>query len=523
VAAPPLGDAATLHDAASAISAPLPASGSTPSAPLPASAPASLEGQIIAGKWRVLGVLGRGGMGVVYEAQNIAIGKRVALKFIEAGADPEACRRFQREAEAASAVESAHIVEVFDSGTTEQGQPYLVMELLRGESLGSRLRREGKLPVDEAVAIIAQALRGLARAHAAGVLHRDLKPDNVFLVERDDTPLFVKLLDFGVSKFTPRPGAVGLSTITRKGTVLGTPYYMSPEQARGDVELDGRSDLFSMGAVLFECLVGHPPCAGQTTYEAVIVALCSHDTPDIRVFDPSFPAPLAAVVKRSLTRDRQARYASAGEMHEALRSLQPALPALRDAPPSGAGFRPPVASAPGPIDAREPPPTRSSWATGPSQPTPPPLRRPGRLVALGLLAATSAFGLTLMVIRSRAPQPVVAVTSAAPPTTHRVQMRIDIEPPQAKLLVDGQEHPGRVIEGPALSTHLLVVEADGFERLERSERLDGRRALSIVLAPLAASASAPPASASSTATRPPATSPASPAGSSKGIQLKVRL
>jgi serine/threonine-protein kinase len=475
---------------------------------------------VIAGKWRVLGVLGRGGMGVVYEAQNVAIGKRVALKFIEAGADPEACRRFQREAEAASAVESAHIVEVFDSGTTELGQPYLVMELLRGESLGGRLRRLGRLPVDETLTVIAQALRGLSRAHAAGVLHRDLKPDNLFLVDRDDAPLFVKLLDFGVSKFSGRPGAVGLSTITRKGTVLGTPYYMSPEQARGDVELDERSDLFSIGALLFECLVGHPPCAGQTTYEAVIVALCSQDAPDIRVFDPSFPEPLAAVVRRSLARDRQARYASASELHEALRALQPALPPLRDAPPSGPARRAPEPLAYSPTEPIDPPATRSSWTTG-QTPSAPSVARPGRLALLGLLAATSAFGLTLLVIRSRTPQASPVVASATPPTPHRVQMQLEIEPPHARLLVDGQEHPGRVIEGPALSTHHIVIEADGFERVERSERLDGRRALSIVLPPIAATA--PPASASSTAARPVVTSPASPPGSSKGLQLKVHL
>src|SRR5690606_21573164 len=181
--------------------------------------PDSLVGTLIDRKYRVDRCIGRGGMGAVYEATHVAIGKRVALKFLEAGgiADRDAVVRFQREAEAASAVESAHIVQIFDSGTTEDDRPYLVMELLRGEDLRARMKRLVRLPEPEVVHVAVQTLRCLLRAHEAGIIHRDLKPDNLFLNERDDDPLFVKIVDFGISKVSQTRATA--NTLTRRGTV----------------------------------------------------------------------------------------------------------------------------------------------------------------------------------------------------------------------------------------------------------------------------------------------------------------
>jgi serine/threonine-protein kinase len=155
----------------------------------------ALVGATVAGKYRIDRLIGQGGMGAVFQATNLAIGKRVALKFLgrEAAQDREAWQRFKREAEAAGAAESAHSVQIFDSGTTEAGVPFLVMELLVGEDLRARLRREERLPAEEALRITAQVLRGLVHAHHAGIVHRDLKPDNVFLCARDDDPAFVKI------------------------------------------------------------------------------------------------------------------------------------------------------------------------------------------------------------------------------------------------------------------------------------------------------------------------------------------
>jgi serine/threonine protein kinase len=284
----------------------------------------ALVGTTVAGKYKIDRLIGRGGMGAVFQATNLAIGKRVALKFLdhEAAQNREACQRFQREAEAAGMAESAHIVQIFDSGSTEAGLPFLVMELLTGEDLRARLRREGRLEVNAALRITSQVLRALLRAHAAGIVHRDLKPDNVFLCARDDDPSFVKIVDFGISKVARARVA---DTLTRRGTVLGTAFYMSPEQAQSFADIDGRTDLFSVGAILFEMLAGGPPHVGPT-YEAVLISICTNDAVDVRTRAPEVPAAVAAVVQKALARDRERRYQSAAEFLAALSELEGSAP-----------------------------------------------------------------------------------------------------------------------------------------------------------------------------------------------------
>jgi serine/threonine-protein kinase len=286
--------------------------------------PDPLLGKTVAGKYRVEALLGRGGMGAVYEATHLAINKRVALKFLyrDSAHDLDAVLRFQREAEAASAVESEHIVQIFDSGASEDGLPFLVMELLRGEDLRTRLRRLGSLDVAEVLTIGIQVARALRRAHAAGIVHRDLKPDNIFLCARDDGALCVKLVDFGISKVSRKTATA--DTLTRRGMVLGTAFYMSPEQAQAARDVDGRADLFSLGAILFEALTGQPPHTG-TVYEAILIAICTKDAPDVRTLAPHVPEPLARLVARALERDRDARYASADALLAAFGELVPGL------------------------------------------------------------------------------------------------------------------------------------------------------------------------------------------------------
>ncbi len=280
----------------------------------------ALVGTTVAGKYRVDRMIGRGGMGAVFQAANLAIGKRVALKFLdhEAAQNREACQRFQREAEAAGMAESAHIVQIFDSGVTDRGLPFLVMELLIGEDLRAKLRREGRLSVPAALRIVSQVLRALVCAHEAGIVHRDLKPDNVFLCARDDDPSLVKIVDFGISKVARARAA---DTLTRRGTVLGTAFYMSPEQAQSFADIDGRTDLFSVGAILFEMLAGKPPHVAPT-YEAVLIAICTHDALDVRTQAPEVPAPVAALVARALQRERDQRFQSAREFLTAIAALE---------------------------------------------------------------------------------------------------------------------------------------------------------------------------------------------------------
>jgi serine/threonine-protein kinase len=282
-----------------------------------------LVGKTIAGRYVLRGLVGHGGMGAVYEAEHLGLGKRVAIKFVdpEFATDDKVVARFAREARAMSAIESAHIVTVFDAGT-EDGRPYLVMELLRGEDLGQRLRRTQRVPVPEAMHLVAQVLKGLARAHAAGIVHRDLKPDNVFVLKHDTDPLFAKIVDFGVSKIERPRSTTSPLALTGRGTVLGTPFYMSPEQAQASSDVDGRADLYSVGAILFECLTGRPPHTGES-YEQVILSICMREAPSVRVFNPSVSAEVAAFVARSLVRDRSLRFASAERMLAALHEVAP--------------------------------------------------------------------------------------------------------------------------------------------------------------------------------------------------------
>ena len=298
-------------------------------------------GEVLAGKYRIDRVLGRGGMGAVFSATNATIGKRVALKFLtrEAARDKSATQRFQREAEAAGVIESEHIVHVFDSGTTEDGLPFLVMELLTGEDLRSRLQRDGMLPVRDATDIATQILRGLVRAHAAGIIHRDLKPDNVFLCRRDDGSTLAKIVDFGISKLSHGRSA---KTLTRRGTVLGTAYYMAPEQAQAAEGVDHRADLYGVGTILFEMLAGRPPHVAPT-HEAVLVAICTKDAPDVRTLRPDTPGALARVLERALARERDQRIASAREFLEALGGTPP-KPEAADARTAGHGTSAPHAS-----------------------------------------------------------------------------------------------------------------------------------------------------------------------------------
>ena len=344
----------------------------------------ALAGTTVAGKYRVDRMIGRGGMGAVFQAVNLAIGKRVALKFLdhEAAQNREACQRFQREAEAAGMAESAHIVQIFDSGVTDSGLPFLVMELLTGEDLRARLRREERLPVPSALRIVSQVLRALVRAHEAGIVHRDLKPDNVFLCARDDDSSFVKLVDFGISKVARARVA---DTLTRRGTVLGTAFYMSPEQAQSFADIDGRTDLFSVGAILFEMLTGKPPHVAPT-YEAVLIAICTHDAPDVRLLAPSVPASVAALVQRALQRDREQRFESAQEFLAAISALESTFTQDR------AGWATPAAS-PGVLRQR---------------------KRYGTLVA-SIVASLAGFALTAyFVSRSNEPNKVGLSQEPAP-------------------------------------------------------------------------------------------------------------
>jgi eukaryotic-like serine/threonine-protein kinase len=318
-----------------------------------------LVGKTIAGKYLVKRLLGAGGMGAVFEGENIEIEKRVAIKVINAShaGSPEIAERFRREARAASKVESDNIVAVFDVGTDPVIGLYMVMEYLTGEDLAVRLQRDHRIDVRLAVNIGVQAARALAKAHAAGVIHRDLKPANLFLTQRDDDALSIKILDFGISKLTDDARSPRASdapkALTRAGAVVGTAQYMSPEQAQG-LPIDLRTDVWSLGAVLYEILTGKPAYEEMATYEQTIIQIVTRRPAPLREVAPWVPPELADVVHAAMTHEIDARLADCGvlakrlaavgaELGErpvptgpssALLGASPAAAQARDAPPN---------------------------------------------------------------------------------------------------------------------------------------------------------------------------------------------
>ncbi|MGA7120728.1 MAG: protein kinase [Polyangiaceae bacterium] len=295
-----------------------------------------IVGATIAGKYVVRRVVGRGSMGVVCEAEHLEIGKRVAIKLIDASLAgmTDIAIRFRQEARATSLVESHHIVQVFDVGTDERLGLYLVMEFLAGEDLATLLARDHQLPLDRSVRIAIQVARGLAKAHEAGVVHRDLKPANIFLCTSEDEHPLVKILDFGVSKVvdSARGGSGPGLKLTRDGMVLGTPQYMSPEQAQG-YTVDERTDVWALGLVLYEMLAGRPAYPELPSYEQFIIHLVSHPPDPLPRVAPWVPDELASVVHGALEHDPKARLQNCSEFVKRLSDAYPVHPGRSALPP----------------------------------------------------------------------------------------------------------------------------------------------------------------------------------------------
>jgi serine/threonine-protein kinase len=275
-------------------------------------------GTLIAGKYRVERVLGEGGMGVVLEATHLVLGQRVAVKLLRAeiARDTDTNVRFLREARIAAQLPPEHIARVTDIGETEEGEPYLVMELLTGRDLAAELHVRGPLPVSEAIDIILQACEGLAEAHAVGLVHRDLKPANIFLASRrgrGEAPV-VKILDFGLSKSFDVQGAAAL---TQTETNFGTPAYMSPEQIRSAKYVEPRSDQHALAMILYELLTGQLPYDAESlTGLAVVIATAP--PPSARKVRPEVPAGLDAAIRRGLGKQLSDRFPTLIEFAEAL-------------------------------------------------------------------------------------------------------------------------------------------------------------------------------------------------------------
>jgi serine/threonine protein kinase len=274
-------------------------------------------GDVIAEKYELEREVGRGAMGTVWSAFHRTLGQRVAIKLIapEHVDSPEARRRFSVEAKAAARLRSRHVVQVQDDGETPAGTPYIVMEYLEGETLEQKLARSSPLALPEAVRIASHVGRALARAHAQGVVHRDLKSGNIFIAQSDDDEhgWIAKVLDFGVAKFSEMHDA----SATKTGTIVGTPLFMSPEQVRGASRVDQRADLYSLGIVFFHMVTGRFAFNGPS-YSDVLVAICTEPLPEIGELAPGLPEALRHWFRRSCARAPEDRFQSADEMVEAL-------------------------------------------------------------------------------------------------------------------------------------------------------------------------------------------------------------
>ncbi|MGK3993158.1 serine/threonine-protein kinase [Sorangium sp. So ce1024] len=410
------------------------------------------EGQVIAGKYRVERVLGAGGMGVVVAATHLQLEERVAIKLLlpSAARSTTMAERFVREARAAVKVKSEHVARVTDVGTLESGTPYMVMEYLSGSDLSDALHAGGPMPPDAAVEYVLQACEALAEAHAAGIVHRDLKPANLFLTRRADGSPCVKVLDFGISKVAPSGSD---PRITDTKAVMGSPLYMSPEQLKSSRDVDARTDIWSLGVILFELLTGAPPFDGATMPQLCVAIMQAAPRP-IASFRADVPPGLEAVILRCLEKAPERRFRDVGELASALAPFASARARVSVERISGIARssgppRPPAASGAGATA-----PTLASTAPTWSGTVVPRKRSLGLTFALAGGAALVAAAASFAFLSGRArlgdaPAEPSANASAAPPpsgasaapavsaalgptvTPGAVEARAPVEPPAA--------------------------------------------------------------------------------------------
>ncbi len=449
-------------------------------------------GRTIAEKYEILSLLGEGGMGAVYMAKHTAVGKRFAIKLLheQFAHHAEMVERFMREARAAGEVGHDNIIEVYDIGRDPSGAVYMVMEVLKGASLEDVIHAN-PIPPPLATYILLQVLSALEAAHARGIVHRDMKPDNVFLTTIAGQPNFVKVLDFGIAKIKDAEGGHGL---TQTGTMMGTPYYMSPEQARGAKDIDHRTDLYACGVMFYQMLTGKFPFEAPNI-PALLVKITSEEPVPVRQINPQIPPELAMAIEKAMAKEVDERFQTAGEFATSIRAfaaqdvalqgLAAAKPAFdTGAPVTGAGQTTPM-----------------GWtATGETVEKP---RRTGLVVGLVvsilLLAGAATFGGLVVtgVIGGKKPPADVQTTRPPPePETEpvaqeaeKVEFKVVVDPQEAVITLDGKKLEGNPVSlemDRSTSSKLLRVTAEGFEEYKGWIKLDADFARTITLEPASA-------------------------------------
>ncbi|HEY0192348.1 MAG TPA: serine/threonine-protein kinase [Kofleriaceae bacterium] len=426
---------------------------------------AELVGATLMDRYLVTRQVGQGGMGAVYEATDTKIGKRIAVKvLLEKYAKREPLvQRLVQEARLAASCQNEHIIDFNDFGSTADGRTFVVMEYLDGESLAELLGRDHTLPEPRILRIASQAASALVAAHAKGIVHRDIKPENLFLLRRKDAD-FVKVVDFGISKsLRASDEAEEQPRLTQTGMVLGTPLYMSPEQARGDDELDARVDIYALGVIMYEATTGRVPFSGNNYLSVISQVLNEEPTPP-RELRPELSEELEAIILRAMEKDRRERYASASELLADLTALQddPARSAERM---RGSG-------------ARKKPTSRKRASS----------KSPLKIaVWIALIAVVIAAVVTTVVMlvggneviqerKERRQVPLVVPPDAAPPPdaalpppeAETIEVTIKTDPPGAEIQLDGLD------KGVAPLTLKLVVHDHFFDGVATLEGYDDR-------------------------------------------------
>jgi serine/threonine-protein kinase len=474
-------------------------------------------GMVLQDRYRIVRLLGEGGMGAVYEGEHLLIKKRVAIKCLHAqyAQNPEVVARFHREALAATSIGHQNIIEVTDLGRFPDGAVFMVLEFLQGRDFANLIEDEGPQPLNRVVHIMAQICDALTAAHDKDIVHRDLKPENVFLIQRGDDRDFVKLLDFGISKMKSASDSPG-SNMTRTGMALGTPYYMAPEQAQGRKDVDHRADIYALGVILFRALTGQHPF-DHDSYPMLVLKICTEPPPPLRRYRPDLPPELEQVAARMLAKTPDERFPNCAAVKAALRPFAgfSDVPVVNEVPrndalplASIAGYVPPAPAAvtPGP---QTPAPTSDAHGTPLSTQTvvsmPGPSRAP-LFIGAGVVALLAVVGggialsgalsgdpaatppaqppIAPPVVQPVAPQPIAPQPVAAPtPTERTVNIRIATTPPGAELLIDGRRraNPFNAQLPYSEEMHSIEVRAPGFVTVMQDLDLSLTQEISIPL------------------------------------------
>ena len=486
------------------------------------------------GNFQVVRLLGEGGFGEVYEAENPFLQRRAAIKVLHTGMvqDPELVHRFLNEARAASGIRHPNIIDVFDAGVTPEGEPYILMEFLEGDSLQKVLMRQGRLPLRMAQEITSQVGSALSAAHAASIIHRDLKPENIFLIEDMAMPMGfrVKVLDFGIAKIQRRDEQA--STLkTQAGLLMGSPTYMSPEQCRDSSEVDLRTDIYSLAIIVYEMLAGVPPFTARTATEVLVMQMTA-DPPPLRQLVPDLPEHVEQSVLRALEKDRERRFSTVDYFVGALHGTYPALTAQGSTASTATGlagsnlapskstyttdgyshqrtpapvmvgdFASRVGLTPAPVSISRSTITTFSHATGEASPSPTPSEsdldldsiRPKRWPIVVVLGAVAAAIALVLVLRTGNPAGLSRVEGAAPKSaavpvapTAMVHIIIQSSPVGANVL---DEKDGTVLGMTPLQksypqangTMGITLRMAGYKDKSIAVALDGNSSISVDL------------------------------------------